>query len=272
MSSKEIKPESSEKSSQSRQLGAIGLLLLVSIVAVPCNADEAAATATDSNAIQLIEILNQNDALNAEIATLRGQVEVLLQTAERSGENQKIIAVDFDRRLSQIELTPAQDTSEDKIRIAVLESRMLQLEEALAAMHAVISSADHTQAKTNPADDAYEAALETYRLGDDEAAIRELEAFLEAYGSHAMAPNARYWLAEALLRQTHYGTAIETGQTLISDYPESDKVPDTIFLLGKAYLAMGDALAARDTWENLIADYADTGAADKARDLLDRLP
>jgi hypothetical protein len=35
---------------------------------------------------------------------------------------------------------------------------------------------------------------------------------------------------------------------------------------------MGDALAARDTWENLIADYADTGAADKARDLLDRLP
>lgn len=272
MSSKEIKPESSEKGGQSYRLGAIGLFLSVSFVAVPCNADEADTTAADSNAIQLIEILNHNDALNAEIATLRGQVEVLLQAAERSGETQKVIATDFDRRLSQIELTPAQDTSEDKTRIAELESRMLQLEEALAAMHAVISSADHSQVETNHADDAYEAALETYRLGDDEAAIRQLEAFLEAYGSHAMAPNAHYWLAEAQLRQTHYGTAIETGQTLISDYPESEKVPDTIFLLGKAYLAMGDVLSARETWEALVADYADTGAADKAHDLLDRLP
>ena len=272
MSSKETRPESSEKGGQSRRLGAIGSLLLMSFVAAPCNADEAATTATDSNAIQLIEILNQNDALNTEISTLRGQVEVLLQAAERSGELQKVIAADFDRRLSQIELMPAQDTSEDKTRIAELESRMLQLEETLAAMHAVISSTDHTQVNANPADDAYEAALETYRLGDDEAAIRELDAFLEANGDHAMAPNARYWMAEAQLRQTHYGTAIETGQTLISVYPESDKIPDTIFLLGKAYLAMGDVLSARETWEALIADYADTGAADKARDLLDRLP
>ena len=272
MSSKEIKPEASENGGQPCRLGATGLLLLVSFVAVPCNADEATATTTDSDAIQLLEILNQNDVLNSEIATLRGQVEVLLEAAQRSGENQKIIAADFDRRLGQIEAEPAQDTSEDKTKITELESRMLQLEEALAAMHAVISSADHTQVTTNPADDAYEAAMETYRLGDDEAAIQELEAFLEAYSSHAMAPNARYWLAEALLRQTNYGSAIETGQTLISVYPESDKVPDTIFLLGKAYLAMGDSLSARDTWETLIADYADTGAADKARDLLDRLP
>ena len=67
-------------------------------------------------------------------------------------------------------------------------------------------------------------------------------------------------------------TAIETGEILIAIYPESDKVPDTIFLLGKAYLAMGDSLSARYTWETLVADYADSGAADKARDLLDRLP
>jgi tol-pal system protein YbgF len=272
VSRREIQRQVRENRAQSCRLGATGLVLLAWFVAVPCNADEDTATTTNADAIQLIEILNQNDTLNNQIATLRGQVEVLLQEVERSGENQKIIAADFDRRLVQIEANPAQDTSEDKAKIAELESRMLQLEEALAAMHAVMSSTDQVQVNTNPADDAYEMALETYRTGDYEAAISEFGAFLEAYSNDAKDPNARYWLAEALLQQADYVSAIETAETLIFVHPDSDKVPDTIFLLGKAYLAMGDALSARDTWETLIADHADTAAAEKARDLLDRLP
>jgi tol-pal system protein YbgF len=252
-------------------MGAIGFVVLFSFVAA-CNADEAIATASDSNAIQLLEILNQNEALSTEIATLRGQLEVLLQEVENSDMSRKLIAADFDRRLGQIETKPAEDTSEEDIKIAELESRMLQLEEALTAMHEVVSSSGPTEAKINPADGAYEAALETFRTGDHEAAIDEFEAFLEEYSSEAVAPNARYWLAEALLRQTYYGSAIETGETLISIHPDSDKVPDTIFLLGKAYLAMGDSFSARDTWETLVADHADSDAAEKARDLLDRLP
>jgi len=239
--------------------------LLCSFVSV-CNADDATATST-ADTIQLLEILNQNEALSSEIATLRGQVEVLLEEVAQSDNSRKLIAADFDRRLGQIESNPAQDTSEDKAKIAALESRVLQLEEALAAMHAVISSADPIEVTSNPAEGAYEKALETYGHGEYDAAIDEFEAFLQQYGSDPMASNARYWLAEALLRQADYESAIETGETLISADPASDKVPDTIFLLGKAYLGMGDALSARNTWESLVANYAQ-----KARDLLDRLP
>jgi len=247
-------------------------VLLLSFFATPCVADETAAPSAETNAYQLIQLLNQNEALISEIATLRGQVEELLQVSERSGKSQKLIAADFDRRLGQIESKPAVDTSEDKAKIMTLESRVQQLEEALTAMHEVISSAERTRTQTNPADVAYETALETYQAGDYEGAIREFRTFLDEYSSDAAAPNARYWLAEALLRQDDYGTAIEAAEILISIHPDSDKVPDTIFLLGKAYLAMGDSLSARDTWETLVAEYADTNAAYKARDLLERLP
>jgi len=259
------------------RFGMSGWVLLLSLVASPCSANDEAVTADsmaadDANVFQLMRLLNQNEELLFEVEKLRGQVEELLQGAERSRKSQKIIAADFDKRLGQIEDKPEQDTSEDKTVIDALESRIGQLEEALTAMHAVITSTEQTQVVENPVDDVYEVALEAYRAGDYEAAIRDFRAFLEEQDGDAAAPNARYWLAEALLRQDDYETAIETGEILISSHPDSDKVPDTIFLLGKAHLAMGDALAARNTWETLVADYADTDAADKARDLLDRLP
>ena len=272
MNCDKIEREAFRIGGQTLRFGMTGLLLLFSFFAVPCIANDETETTAESNAYQLIQLLNQNEELISEIATLRGQVEELLEEAERSGNSQRMIATDFDRRLGQIEAKPTLDTSEDNAKIEAIESRMLHIEEALAAMHVVVSSAERTQVDTNPADGAYEMALETYRAGDYDAAIREFRAFLDEYSIDAAAPNARYWLAEALLWQDDYMTAIETGEILIAIYPESDKVPDTIFLLGKAYLAMGDSLSARYTWETLVADYADSGAADKARDLLDRLP
>ena len=272
MNSVEIKRAACQYGEQAFRFGMTALGLLFSFFAAPCNADEATETTTESNAYQLIELLNQNEALLSEIATLRGQVEELLQRAKQSGKSQKTVAADFDRRLGLIEAEPTLDTSEDKAKIKALESRMQQIEEALAAMHEVISSAEQTRGKQNPADSAYETALEAYQAGDYEAAVHAFRAFLDEYSNDAAVPNARYWLAEALLRQDDYGTAIETGETLLSIHPDSDKVPDTIFLLGKAYLGLGDSLSARDTWETLVANYGHTGAADKARDLLDRLP
>jgi tol-pal system protein YbgF len=268
----EIKRKAFRKSDQAFRLGMTGIVLSFSVSAVPCNADESVSTTDDANAYRVIQLLNQNEELLSEIAKLRGQVEVLVQGAEQSGKSQRSIAADFDSRLGKIEAKPDLDTSEDKAKINAMESRMLQLEEALAAMHEVVSSTERARVETNPADSAYETALQTYRDGDYEAAVREFRLFLDQYSSNAAAPNARYWLAEALLRQNDYGTAIEMGEILISTHPDSDKIPDTIFLLGKAHLAMGDSLAARDTWETLVADYADTDAAKKARDLLDRLP
>ncbi len=272
MNSNNIKRNLFRSRGQTLPLGIIGALLLLSFTALPCDAQETNDSTSDDNAYQLIQLLNQNETLNSEIASLRGQIEELIQAAERSRESQKKIAADFDRRLVQIESKPSLDTSEGKAKIEALERRMVQIEEALAAMHQVISSAERTLVETSPADQAYETALENYRNGDYESAIPGFQAFLDNFGSDAAAPNARYWLAEALLRQNDYGSAIQTGEALIAMYPESEKVPDTIFLLGKAYLEMGDSLSARDTWETLVVDYADTDAAAKARDLLARLP
>ncbi len=248
------------------------ILLLACVVASPCAADDEAQAAIDSAAYQLIQLLNQNEELRSEMARLRGQVEELAAGAQRARESQLKIATDLDARVRQMETKPDVDTSEDKARIVKLEDRLQQLEEALAAMHDLVVSADRAPAAKSTSETIYESALEKYQAGDYSAAIVELQAFLQLYGDDPMSPGARYWLAEALLRQGDYQRAIETAETLLRDHPGGEKTPDAMFLLGKAHLETGDAAGARSAWEDLVAAYPDSDPAIKVARLLEQLP
>ena len=246
--------------------------LLLAIVAAPCRADEVPVPLDETNAYQLLQLLSQNEALAAEISELRGQIEELIEGAERARRSQDKIAVDFDSRIATIEARPQVDVSEDKARIAELESRIQQLEDALSAMHEVVTAAAKAPLQADTTERVYETALEKYRAGEYQAAVLDFQAFLQLYGDDPLALNARYWLAESLLRDGSYDNAIETGEMLLIDHPDSQKAPDTMFLLGKAYLEKGDASGARGAWEDLVATHPGSTPAAKAQALLDQLP
>lgn len=250
----------------------VAAMVLCALVAAPCGADDSAQSSIDTNAYQLLQLLNQNEALSSEIAGLRGQIEELLENVERTRESQNKIAVDFDTRIARIEAKPETDTSEDKARIAELENRMQQLEEAITAMHEVVKSATQASVEKSASETIYESALEKYRAGEYAAAILDLQAFLELYSQDPLAPNAQYWLAEALLREGAYDSAIKAGERLLYGYPNNQKAPDTMFLLGKAHLELGDASGARDAWEQLVSTHPDSSPASKAQGLLEQLP
>jgi tol-pal system protein YbgF len=246
--------------------------LLFGLVAAPCQAQDVPALSDDTNAYQLLQLLNRNEALSAEISNLRGQIEELVEGTRRARQSQQEIAVDFDARIATLEAKPEVDTNEDKTRIATLESRVQQLEDALTAMHEVVTTAMQATVEASTTETIYEAALEKYRAGEYEHAVLDFQAFLQLHGDDPLSQNARYWLAEALLRQGSYDNAIETGVLLLIDHPDSQKAPDTMFLLGKAYLEKGDASGARGAWEDLVATYPSSNPATKAQALLDQLP
>ena len=250
----------------------VAALLLSAFSGGTCIADDNNDVSVDTNAYQLLQLLNQNEALSTEIARLRGRIEEMIERSERARESQIKIATDFDTRIAGLEARPSNDTSEDKARIAELESRIQQLEDAIAAMHEVVASAAKAPVALSPSETIYESALEKYQAGNFGAAILDFQAFLQLYGNDPLSANARYWLAEALLHQGAYDNAIENGEILLHAHPDSQKAPDTMFLLGKARLELGDAAGARSAWENLVFTYPDSSSANKARDLLERLP
>jgi Spy/CpxP family protein refolding chaperone len=133
--------------------------LLVALVTAPVRADDVPVPIDDTNAYQLLQLLSQNEALSAEISNLRGQIEELVEGAQRARQSQQKIAVDFDTRIATIEAKPEVDTSEDKARIAELESRIQQLEEALTAMHEVVKTATQAPVETNTTETVYESSV-----------------------------------------------------------------------------------------------------------------
>ncbi len=249
----------------------VPVFFLAVLMTTTCHADDA-SHAVDANAYQLLQLLNRNEELSSEISRLRGHIEELLEKAERTRQSQEIIAVDFDTRISRIEAKPETDNSEERARIAALENRIQQLEDALTAMHEVVMMAAQAPVESNHAETIYESALEKYQAGQYEIAVLDFRAFLQLYGDDPLSPNARYWLAEALLREGAFDKAIETGELLLIEHPASHKAADTMFLLGKAYLELGDTSGAREAWENLVATHPASDSAAKAQLLLDQLP
>ena len=254
------------------RLARCAAVAVLALVSGPSHAQESSPSIPDTNAYQLIQLLNQNEALSSEIAGLRGQLEEALDQLEHAREAQKKISVDFDKRIATLEARPIVDTSEDKARIAELEGRIQQLEQALTAMHDVVMSVAKAPTQENPTENAYESALVKYRNGDFDGAVLDLQAFIQLYATDPLATNARYWLAEALLHQGAFDKAIDTGKALLTDFPNADKAPDTMFLIGKAYLELGNAAEARSAWERLAATYPQSNPASEALELLEQLP
>jgi tol-pal system protein YbgF len=112
---------------------------------------------------------------------------------------------------------------------------------------------------------AYDNAYSNYRLSDYPNAIRGFESFLKSFPKNPLAPNAQYWIGESYAHQRQYREAIDAERRLLGTYPDSAKAPDALLIIGTAESSLGDNAAARKTFDELIAKYPASDAAEKAK-------
>jgi tol-pal system protein YbgF len=245
-------------------------LLLLAALAAPGQAADDSNAAGNNTALRLIELINQNEALNSDIGKLRGQLEEILDSIKQSQERQKKIAADLDSRIGKIEAERKSQSGSSQVNVKALEDRIRDLERSIAVLHKTLADTKHTE--EDPAQKAYDDAIKSFEAGDYPAATRYLSAFVELFPDNAAVPDARYWLGEALWRQREFAAAIEAEEKLLADHPESKKSPAALLLIGKAQLALGETDAAKQAWEQLIERHPKSDPARKARDLLQQLP
>ena len=250
------------------------VLMLLGALAAPCsNADETKAAPADGDdrAFQVIEMINQNDSLKSEVTRLRGQLDEVLEAIKNSQERQKNFAADLDSRVGKIESEGKVQSLEAQAKVRTLEDKVRELEHSLAVLRQALSEATQA-AEEDPAQKAYGMALAEYEAGDYDSAARHLGAFVELFPGAGVAPDAQYWLGDALWRQRDYAAAIAAEEILLSRHPQARKAPDAWLLIGKAHLALGEAEAAQRAWQQLVEHHPDSEAARKARELLKKLP
>ncbi len=206
----------------------------------------------------VIGLLNQIEALKAEVARLRGFQEEQAYQMDVAEKRVKDLFVDLDTRLGQVrELANRPVTAQtDTIR--------LQSAQALASLPAAAAPAADPEAESR----AYGAAHALVKGGKYMEAVQAMRAFMEQYPNGSLAPNAAYWMGFSQVNLGDFPAAATSYQKLIDDYPTSSKAPDAMLSLARARIQSNELAQGRATLEQLIAKYPSSKAAATGKKLL----
>jgi len=178
-----------------------------------------------------LELSNQNEMLRSEVASLRGQMEVLLHEIESLKQRQRDFYVDLDDRLRQLEQPGG-------------------------------TAAGPSDPATELA--AYEAALNLLKEGRHAESLAAFEAFISANPRSSFLPGANFWAGNAALQAKEVVSARSFFNTVISNWPEDPNAPDAMLGLANSLQLMGEARSAQDTLRRIVERYPDSSAAQVA--------
>lgn len=193
---------------------------------------------------QKTESYNQIQSLQQEISELRALVEEQGHQISRLKQLQLDNYVDLDRRVSLVSGNfSAKEQNND-----------------------VNSDSTVTADVQSPADiglseaDEYKAAYDLLRQRQVDQSLVAFKDYLKKYPKGEFSANSCYWLGEIFLLKNQLPQARDWFAKLLQDFPDSNKVPDAKFKLGKVYHLMGDKKRAKP-----LLDDAAAGLGDSAR-------
>ena len=186
-----------------------------------------------------IGFANQAELIKAELAKLRGQIEVITYELETTQKRQRDFYIDLDNRLRKLEPPALAD----------------------GKPAAVAATADPAAAETRD----YEAALTLFKGANYKDALSALQGFIKNYPSSAMLPNAYYWAASAQYQLREYAKATELFAKVANTWPNDAKAADARLNQANSQQDAGDGKGARKTLKALIEQYPDSNAAKTAK-------
>ena len=218
----------------------------------------------------IIQLLNQIEQLNAEIAKLRGQVEVMSNLDEQLTKRQRDFYLDIDTRLRKVEgVPPDTTTGSSSSSIAppnALPSGPLNAVPGASSVASPSPTSPAQIAAMRAKEDAvYDVGSNAFKRGDYVAATRAFRTYIKDYPTGQLVSNAHYWMGISYFNLKDYASARNTQDTLLKQYPDSSKAPDALLAVASIYTEIGDNGSARNALEDVIARYPASEAANKAR-------
>lgn len=196
-----------------------------------------------------IDLANQIEGLRVDLAKLRGQLEVASHDIENSQKRQRDFYIDLDGRLRKLEGAFAD-----------------------IALKTAEPTPTPVELKVDPNLDTrvYEDALNLFKAKKYKEAQLAFEAFLKDYPGSTLVSSAQFWLGNTYYAQLDCKRTVDAHNLLVSRYPDSGKVPDSLLAIATCQQELKDSKGARDTLRTLVAKYPDTAAAGVARKRLNR--
>lgn len=242
---------------------------------VPLSQDNSARYSSPSsfNPNNPASLLSKMNEMQSEIQRLRGQLEVQSHELAQLKEQQQAYYNDLDQRVTLLSsgkkpATLAIDDSPSSATSATTDTQK-------AAGAAVAATALKTPliATTSGGDEesSYNAAYALIESKQFPQATSAMKNFILKYPNGKYASNAHYWLGELLIATHQDQEAISEFNTVIQQFPTSNKVSPSMLKLGFAYANLGDIEKARATLSEVESKYPGTTSAQLASARLETL-
>ncbi|MCF8177183.1 MAG: tetratricopeptide repeat protein [Sulfuritalea sp.] len=182
-----------------------------------------------------IDFANQTEAIKADIAKLRGQIEVLTYELEATQKRQKDFYIDLDSRLRKLEQSAVEAKAEP--------------------------------AKPDPAIETkdYEAALALLKASKFKEAAAAFLTFITNYPQGTLIASAHYWGAYAHAQAKDHVAAAELFGKFAADWPDDERAPNALASRITSLEALKDWKGIRQTLQQLAEKYPDSEAGKKAK-------
>ena len=215
--------------------------------------------------IGVVELLRQIEALNAEVARLRGQIEVLANQNDQLQKKQRDFYLDLDSRMRRLEGGAAPSPGSAPAAAAIAAPPVAATAAAVPAPVAASAPAKSPAQLQAQEMRSYDAASNLFRKNDFAGAVNAFRAFVLEYPQSQLAPNAEYWIGISFANLKDYKNAVAVQEALLKNYPQSPKASDALLAIAAVQVEQGDVGSARNTLEDIIARFPASEAAGKAR-------
>jgi tol-pal system protein YbgF len=194
----------------------------------------------------LLELAQRIDALQADVRSIRGEVELLQNQAEGGKNQTRNLYGDLEKRLAALETLGG-------VGAATIPG----------APAAPVSGASEQA--------TYDAGMAALRTGNYDKAVATFREVVTNYPNGDLAANAQFWMGESYYTKGDLENAVTAYRKVLSDWPASRKAPDAMVKLGFSLSDLKRTGEARSTLEEVVRKYPGTPAAQLASDRLKRL-
>jgi tol-pal system protein YbgF len=215
----------------------------------------------------MMRMMNQNQTLQREITSLRGEIERLQRQMDDIRDQQRQLYLDLDGRIQALESAqPAGDPPTDEGReTGEPESSM---PDGGAENEQTGSTTDQDESAARA---AYDEAFGALQAGRYDAAAEAFDTFIDTYPDVDLTANARYWLGESYYVVRDFDRALEAFQSVIDNHPGSRKHPDALLKMGYVHLEQDRTEEGQEALQTVVDDFPDSTAASLASTRLDEL-
>jgi tol-pal system protein YbgF len=220
--------------------------------------------------INQMDFPSQIQSLEQELQSMQGSIEELnhkLGALKRQQEKQ------YDLLSQKLVTSAPEDVATQAMQAQEGGQELVPAAGAAAVVAATtatsVSAFDAALPPEQQEQKTYEAAFSLITSHAYDDAIEAMQSCLKIYGDDGKyAANAYYWLGELYAQKKDYANALSHLETVVQQYPDSNKAPDAMLKLGIINQQQGNDAQAKKWFDEVTSQYPDSSSARLAKNYL----